>query len=505
MLNRRNLISSSALATLGFITCPFVFSQAKEPLANVEEDKKTLSLGVSLEPNGLDPTVSAASSSGEITLYNVYETLTKINSDGSITPLLAESWNVSNDMKVYTFQLRENAKFHNGAPFNANAVKFSFDRAKASQSTNKDRDFFSKLETKVVDEYTVTITNSEVNPDLLFMLGQATAIIVEPKSANKNATKPIGTGPYQFSRWTRGSHLTLTRWSDYSRPIRSHVETATFRFISDPGAQVAALLAGDIDIFQRVSPRSLNQFRSSERFQVTISGSQAKTILALNNKRGPLRDVRVRQAIAAAIDRQAMIEGAGDGLGVAIGSHYVPGAFGYVDTTAINAYNPEKAIELLKAEGISTPIKLKLTLPPPPYARQGGVIVAAMLKNIGIEVELQNVEWAQWLSNTFQRHNFDMTLISHVEPFDLGNYANPNYYWGYDSEEFRALWADLKNTSQPAERSRMLASAQRMLANDAVNVFLYQPQWVSVANKNIRGLWRNMPIFVNDLSTLRWA
>lgn len=505
MLNRRALLNASVLAALGLASSTPVWAQAPDAQSPENTNKKALTLAIALEPNGLDPTVSAASSAGEITLYNVYETLTKINSDASVTPLLAESWNVSSDMKTYTFQLRRDVRFHNGEPFNAQTVKFAFDRAKATNSTNKDKAFFSQLETKVVDDYTVTLTNNDVNPDLLFMLGQATAIIVEPSSAARNNTRPVGTGPYQFGRWNRGASVTLTRWDAYPRATRSHIETATFRFISDPAAQVAALLSGDVDVFQRVSPRSLNQFKNNDRFQVTTSGSQAKTILALNNKRGPLQDVRVRQAISAAIDRHALIEGAGDGLGVPIGSHYVPGAFGYVDTTAINPYDPVKAVALLEEAGIKTPLKLKMTLPPAPYARQGGVIVAAMLKRVGIEVELQNVEWAQWLSNTFQRHNFDMTLISHVEPFDMGNYANPNYYWGYDSPEFRDLWNTIKNTSQPAERSRMLAAAQRMLANDAVNVFLYQPQWVTVAHKNVRGLWRNMPIFVNDLSALRWA
>ncbi|HAI85911.1 MAG TPA: ABC transporter substrate-binding protein, partial [Firmicutes bacterium] len=97
-----------------------------------------------------------------------------------------------------------------------------------------------------------------------------------------------------------------------------------FRFISDPAAQVAALLAGDVDVFARVTPRSVAQFKGNPRYQVVVSGSRAKTILAINNARKPLNDVRVRRAIAAAIDRKAVIEGAGDGFGVPIGSHYVP-------------------------------------------------------------------------------------------------------------------------------------------------------------------------------------
>lgn len=501
MLNRRTVLSSgAALLALSGSGVPLIASAQ-----NAGNSQTAMTIGMSLEPPSLDPTANAASSVGEITLYNVFETLTKINADGSVSPLLAESWEVSPDLKTYTFKLRKEANFHNGEPFNAEAVKFSFDRAKAANSTNKDKATFAKLNTDVVDDYTVRITNTDVEPELLFMLGQATASIVEPKSAAKNASTPVGTGPYKLARWSRGTSLQLKRWDEYPRANQLRIETANFRFISDPAAQVASLLAGDVDVFPRVSPRSVRQFEANRDYQVIVSGSRAKTILAMNNSRKPLNDLRVRQAIAAAIDRRVVIEGAGDGYGAAIGSHYVPGAFGFVDTTGINAYDPEKAIQLLKDAGIKTPLKLRMALPPTPYARQGGIVIAALLAKVGIEVELDNVEWAQWLSNVMGKHQFDLTLISHVEPFDLGNYANPDYYWGYNSEPFQKLFEQIKNATQPAERARLLASAQRMIAEDSVNVFLYQPQWVTVANKNVRGLWRGMPVFVNDLSTLRWA
>jgi peptide/nickel transport system substrate-binding protein len=129
-----------------------------------------------------------------------------------------------------------------------------------------------------------------------------------------------------------------------------------------------------------------------------ISGSRAKTILAINNKRKPLDDVRVRRAIAAAIDRKAVIEGAADGFGVPIGSFYVPGAPGYVDMTGINPYNPAKARALLHEAGVTPPLELTMKLPPVPYARQGGEVIAAQLAKVGIVAKLQNVEWAQWMS-----------------------------------------------------------------------------------------------------------
>ena len=496
MLNRRSVLATGALAAIPLAA----------PVGALAQNRKdAVVLAMTLEPPGLDPTAGAASAIAEIVQYNIFETLTKINPDGSVSPLLAESWEVSPDLKTYTFKLRKGVKFQNGEPFNAAAVKFSYDRAGGEKSTNKDKRTFANLTTQMVDEHTLVVLNKDIDPDLLFALGQATAIIVEPKSADTNATKPVGTGPYQLGAWNKGSSVVLTAWDGFRAASTIKLRRATFRFISDPAAQVAALLAGDVDLFPRVTPRSVPQFKTNPRFQVLVSGSRAKTILAINNARKPLDDVRVRRAIAAAIDRKAVIEGAGDGYGAPIGSHYVPGAFGYVDTTGVNPFDIEKSKKLLAEAGIKTPLELTLTLPPTPYARQGGEVIVAQLAKVGIVAKTQNVEWAQWLSGTYGNKNYDLTLISHVEPFDLANFAKPDYYWGYQSAKINDLSNQSKNAARPQDRARVLGDAQKLLADDAVHAFLYQPQWITVANKNLKGLWKDMPVFVNDLSALSWS
>lgn len=499
-MKRRSLLTHSAslasLAALG--TLPGT--------ALAQGRRNNINLAMALEPPGLDPTAGAASAIGEITLYNVYETLTKINSDGSVTPLLAERWEVSPDLRTYTFRLRQGVKFHNGEAFNAQTAKFSFERAGAEKSTNKDKRTFAAMEAiRAVDDHTLVIVNKELDPDFLFLMGQATAVMVEPRSADSNATKPVGTGPYQLENWVKGSSVALRKWPGYRAANDIRIERATFRFIADPAAQVAAVMAGDIDVFARITPRSVPQLQNNQRFQVLVSGSRAKTILAMNNKKKPLDDVRVRRAIAAAIDRKAVIQGAGDGYGAPIGSYIVPGAFGYVDMTGVNPYNPDKARALLKEAGLTGPLELTITLPPPPYARQGGEVIASMLGKVGINAKLQNVEWAQWLSNVYGNKNYDLTIISHVEPFDLGNFSKPDYYWNYESPRFNQLYDQYKSTPRAQDRAKLLADLQRVVAEDSVHAFLYQPQWVTVANRGVKGLWKDMPIFVNDLTVMSWA
>ncbi len=497
-MKRRSLLKTGASAA----------AMATLPLAaSAQSRKDSLVLGMALEPApGLDPTGGAAQSISEITLYNVYETLAKINEDGSVSPLLAESWEVSPDLKSYTFKLRKGVKFHNGEPFNAAAVKFSFERAGSEKSVNKDKRKFAALTSvAAIDEHTVVVLNSQIDPNFLFGLATGPAVIVEPKSAETNGTKPVGTGPYKVDAWNKGASVVLSKWDGYRNASAIKLKKVTFRFISDAAAQAAAVLAGDVDLFPRIATRTVPQFKANPNFQVLIGNSQGKTILTINNKKKPLDDVRVRRAILAAIDRKAVVEGGADGFGSPIGSHYVRGLPGFIDTTGVNPFNIDKAKALLAEAGVKTPLELSLKLPPPAYARQGGEVIAAQLAKIGIVAKIENVEWAQWLSGPFGKGEFDLTIVLHVEPFDLGNYANPNYYWGYNNPAFNELYNKINNAPRADERNKLLGQAQQMLANDAVNGFLFQPQLPTVANKRLKGMWKDMPTFVNDLSALSWS
>jgi len=154
---------------------------------------------------------------------------------------------------------------------------------------------------------------------------------------------------------------------------------------------------------------------------------------------------------------------------------------------------------------VKTPLELELVLPPPPYARQGGELIAAQLAKVGIVAKIQNVEWAQWISGTYGNKNYDLSLILHVEPFDLVNYTKPEYYWGYQSARFNEVFDKARNAARTSDRLRYLGDAQRLLAEDAANVFLYQPQFITVAARNLRGLWKDTPIFVNDIAALSWG
>jgi peptide/nickel transport system substrate-binding protein len=500
MTKRSQLALGAALAFAAILALPLP--------AGAQAKKDSVVLAMILEPApGLDPTTAAAAAIGEVVHYNILEGLTKINMDGSVVPLLAESWTVDPDGKVYSFKLKKGVKFQDGEAFDSSDVKFTFERAKAAGSTNKAKkavfDNIARIDTP--DPQTVILVLDHADGNFLFRMGENTAVILDPKSAATTSTQPVGTGPFKLDAWNKGTSITLVRNENYRDPAAIKLKKATFRFINDPAAQVAALLAGDIDGMPRFGAlESLKQFQDDARFTVTPGGTEGKTIVSMNNKKKPFDDVRVRRAIAMAIDRKALIDGAMEGYGKPIGSHMVPSDAGYVDLTAMNAYDPEKSKALLKEAGVATPLNVTLTLPPPPYARKGGEIVAAELAKVGIVAKIENVEWAQWLSGAF-KGNFDLTIISHVEPLDFATvYANPNYYIGYDSKAFRDLVDQYNATTDAKGRLKLLGDIQRKLATDSPVVYLFQQPQFAVAKKNLKGLWSSSPIFANDLAAVSW-
>jgi len=330
-------------------------------------------------------------------------------------------------------------------------------------------------------------------------------VIVAPETIENIKTNPVGTGAFQFSNWVQGDRIELTRNADYWG-IPAALESATFKFISDPTAAFAAMMAEDVDAFVNFpAPENLPQFEADPRFQVIVGSTEGETILSTNNKMPPLDNVKVRKAIAHAIDRQAIIDGAMFGVGTPIGTHFAPHHPDYLDLTANSAYDPDLAKQLLAEAGFENGFETTLKLPPPSYARRGGEIIAAQLRAVGIQTEISNLEWAQWLEQVFRGKDYGLTIVSHTEPMDIGIYARPDYYFQYDNPAFQTLMTDLRSQSDPATRSAMLQKAQTIISEDYVNGFLFELAVPTVANAKIRGLWENAPTQATDLTGVSWS
>jgi peptide/nickel transport system substrate-binding protein len=481
-------------------------SSALALTAGAAAAKDSIIVAMQLEPPHLDPTSAAAGAIDSVLYSNVFEGLTRFMGDGAVVPGLAESWEISDDGLTYTFKLHAGVSFHDGTALDGEDVKFSLDRARAEDSTNAQKALFADIsDVTVVDPQTVKVTLGAPNGNFLFNLAWGDAVIVAPESIDDIKTNPVGTGAFKFANWVQGDKIELEKNADYwGTP--AVLSSATFKFISDPTAAFASVMAEDVDAFISFpAPENIPQFEADSRFQVLVGSTEGETILSTNNMQPPFDDVRVRQALAHAIDRQAIVDGAMFGYGTPIGSHFAPHNPAYVDLTANSAYDPEKAKALLAEAGMADGFSTTLHLPPPSYARRGGEIIAAQLAEVGIKAEIINVEWAQWLETVFRGKDFGLTIISHTEPMDIGIYARPEYYFQYDNKGFQELMTGLNATTDPAKRIEMMQQAQKIISDDYVNGYLFQLAQLSVAKAGVQGLWTNAPTQATDLTAVSWA
>jgi len=475
-------------------------------MAGAAAAKDDITIALQLEPPHMDPTSAAAGAIDSVLYTNVFEGLTRFMGDGSVVPGLAESWEILDDGLTYTFKLRSGVTFHDGTTMDAEDVKFSLDRIGADDSANAQKALYEAIsEVNVIDPMTVEIKLSEPNGNMIFNLAWGDAVIVAPESIENIKQMPIGTGAFKFANWAQGDKVELTRNDAYWGDAPS-LASATFKFISDPTAAFASVMAEDVDVFVSFpAPENLPQFEADPRFQVLYGSTEGETILSTNNKMPPFDNVKVREALAHAIDRQAIIDGAMFGMGTPIGTHFAPHNPAYVDLTAQSNYDPEKSRALLAEAGFPDGFETTLHLPPPSYARRGGEIIAAQLAQVGIKAEITNVEWAQWLETVFRGKDFGLTIVSHTEPMDIGIYANPDYYFQYDNKAFQDLIAKLNVTADPDMRTEMLAEAQQIIADDYVNGYLFQLALATVAKTGVQGLWENAPTQATDLTGVSWS
>ncbi|MDB5452482.1 MAG: transporter permease subunit, partial [Caulobacteraceae bacterium] len=469
-------------------------------MAGAAQARDTLRLAMPLEPPNLDPTAGAAAAIDEVVYGNVFEGLVRIGPTGQVEPALAESWEISPDGRIYLFHLRRNVRFHDGSPFDASVVKFSLDRARSADSANAQKAYFEPIErVEVVDPATVRLVLSHPSSSLIYVLGWGDAVMVSPASAAGNAAHPVGTGPFKFTSWRRGDSIELVRNPAYWGP-QPRLARVVFRFISDPTAAYAAIKAGNIDAYPNFpAPENLAELSRDPRFRVVVGATEGETILALNNAKPPFNDLRVRRALAYAVDRKAILDGAMFGYGQIIGSHFPPQSPDYVDLTGLYPHDVAKAKALLAEAGYPHGFAATLKLPPPSYARRSGEIIAAQLAQAGVRVTIENLEWSQWLDQVLKNKNFDMTVVSHTEPMDYDIYGR-DYYFGYRSPQFDALLTQLNLATDPKARSVLLGAIQRKIAEDSVNVFLFEFPKLNVWDAKLRGLWRDSPVQANVVS-----
>lgn len=474
--------------------------------ATANERDGSVVIGVNISPATLDPTTNPSEGIRIVTHTNIYEGLTGMDERGAVHPLLAKSWSISPDGKVYTFTLQPDVHFHDGSPLTCNAVKFSLDRASAPESLNPQKQVFQNIKNiSCPQDNEVIVSLRAPHGSFLSELAWADSVVVSPTSADGNALRPIGTGPFVFKNWKRAESVTLEKNSAYWGQS-AKLNKVVFRFFADPLAAANALLDGQVDAYPSFpAPEMAERFAHNSAFVVKSGVAPFKGLLALNNRHKPFNNPLARQALAYAIDRAGVAESLDIPGAKVLGSHMSPENPDYKDYSTIYPYNPEKAKALLKQAGVEAGTRLRLALPPIAYARGTGELIAAYLEQVGITVRIVQLEWPAWLAQIFGHHDFDMTIIGHTEPDDIGIYARKDYYFGYDNPEFQKLYATYENTSDPVVRYNISIKMQEKLARDVPNIFLFFVPRTNIAKRQLNGLWNTLPLQVCPMSAVSWG
>ena len=484
------------LASLGLVGC------SVGTASTGTESDTSLTVGLLATPGNLDYTTTAGAAIPQALLYNVYEGLVKLDNDGTIMPLLAKSWTVSEDGLVYDFQLNEGVTFSDGSPFTAASVKFSLERVKDNWTANGPAYLDPIAQIEVVSDSQARITLSKPSNSWLFNMSGPVGTMFTESGIADLATDAVGTGPYTVSSFKTGDSLVLATNADYwgEAPYMSDV---TLRYFTDATAQTNALLSGDISLISGISQFQLvDQFKSNADFQVLEGASTGEVTLSMNNAGAAFSDVRVRQAVMYAIDRQAVLNTANSGYGLLIGSMVPPTDPWYDASLAdLYPYDPDKAIELLDQAGVSD-LSVAFKIPNLPYAVAGAQVVKDQLDKVGITANVTVLEFpAVWLDEVFANHDYDMSLIMHSEPRDVTIFAVPSYYAGYDSPEVIAKFAQA-DTAGAATHVELMREATRTMTEEAAANWLYLQPAISLADADLLGVPKNSPSLALDLSTI---
>lgn len=378
---------------------------ATEPLEAPQEtgpsEGGTLVLGLRSELINVDGTKNGHSLLNGL-LHHIVEPLVTKDLEGNIQPKLATDWEVSEDGRVWTFSLREDVTFHDGTPFNAEAVKKSFERLLNEEFNLDRRRFYTGItEIEVVDEHTVRFTTEEPwGPLLSFFTYIATAIVSPDLAVQKDFTHLVGTGPFKLESWTPGDETILVRNDDYWGE-KPPLERVIFREVPEDSTRIAMLQTGEIDVDIEAAPQLLGQFENDDAFVVVSVPSERGLSLDFNVGREPFDDVRVRQAVLHAINVDDIISGVMFGQASPLSAFpgCTPQVTGCYEITDYHDYDPDRARELLAEAGYPDGFEATLVYGSPRYPLHPQILTAiqAQLQEVGIELELVALEWGAYI------------------------------------------------------------------------------------------------------------
>ena len=463
-------------------------------------------VGISQDLDSLDPHKAVAAGTKEV-LFNLFEGLVKPDKDGNLVPAVADSYDISDDGKVYTFKLRKDVKFHNGNLVTADDIVYSIQRSAGLLTDTEEsvviESALSNVEKVVkVNDDLVEIHLKEGDSELI---GYLTVAII-PKGYNEMDTKPIGTGPFEFVSYTPLEKLVIKKFEDYYSAGEPYLDEVTFKIVANTDAAMLELLAGSIDIFPYLTDAQAEQLKNN--FNILEGNMNLVQALFLNNGAEPFNNFKVREALMYGIDRQGIIDMVAGGKGSIIGSNMFVGFGKYYkeELETAYSYNVEKAKELLKEAGYPDGFTFTIKVPSNySFHVDTAQVIVEQLKAIGVTAKIEQIEWASWLTDVYTGRNYEATIIGLdaklaardvLERYQSSAYNN---FLNYKNQSYDELFVKAITTVNEDEKINYYKELQTILTEDAASVYIQDPALLVAVDKDLGG-YTFYPVYVLDMS-----
>lgn len=492
---------------LAFCLLPVIFAgcgSQGETASSGEADTAVVRMNIGSEPDSLDPWQSAATDT-EAIFHNVFEGLCSFDETGAIVPGLAQRWEVASDGLTYTFFLREGVQFHNGKEFTAEDAVYTYNRLAGLDGEEPLSSDFTVVESvEAPDEHTFVVHLKQ--PSAAFLALNIEPIL--PEGYEEQATHPVGTGPFRFVEYTPAQRVVLEKNPDYyDQEKMPRIDRAEIYIMTDPAAVVSALQSGSLDV---ASIEADDAQVLEGQFDIVNAPQNMVQILALNNSQAPFDDVRVRQAISYAVDKDQIVDSVFGGYATKLYTNFSPVMETYYNDSLEGTYDTdlEKAQVLLNEAGLGDGFTFTVKVPSnyQPHI-DTAQILAQQLRPLQITMEIETVEWATWLEDVYTNANYQGTIIGlsgKLDPQDvLGRFASDydrNFY-RYSNPEYDQLLASAATELDPEARAETYKRCQEILTQDAAGVFLCDPNLVVACRKDLKG-YTFYPVGFLDFSKL---
>lgn len=469
------------------------------------EASNSVVVGISQDLDSLDPQNAEYAGTREV-LFNLFEGLVKATSDGNIEPAVAESYEVAEDASSISFKIREGITFHDGSAVTAEDIKYSLERYAQIQGEESAFADFSELE--IVNDQTVNVVLSKPNSEFIYEL--TCPILPEANDADIN-TNPIGTGPFKFVSFKPGESLVVEKYEDYWKDGCPYLDEVTFKVVTDTDSAINQLNAGTLDIYQYLTfdqAATLNQ-----NFNILEGSVNYVQGMFLNNAVAPFDDVRVRQALYYAVDRDLINEFLFGGKAHIIGTNMIPAAEFYynADTETTYTRDLDKARELLNEAGYPDGFEFTITVPNN-YAPHEGTaqIIAESLAEIGVKANINLVEFNTWYSDAYVDRKYEATVVAvdgRLAPnswFSKNLSTASNNFTNYSNPEFDELYNKAMEAIDLDEKAGYYKEMQQLLADDAASIYVQDPANLVAVNAKLEG-YVFFPIAAQDMSVVKYV